>query len=162
MVKIDIHTHILPENLNELTETFTDKRFLRIKMIDEKNAVLKKDNQSFRKVKCNCWHVPERIKDCSKTNIDIQVLSTIPVLFSYWANDKDGANLGKGNWELAKQKEKQRESVLDGVPIAFPALLRARRVQEKAASVGFDWNNTEQVFNKVEEEVQELKEALEI
>ena len=93
MFKIDIHTHILPENLNELTETFTDKRFLRIKMIDEKNAVLKKDNQSFRKVKCNCWHVPERIKDCSKTNIDIQVLSTIPVLFSYWANDKDGAKL---------------------------------------------------------------------
>ena len=35
MFKIDIHTHILPENLNELTETFTDKRFLRIKMIDE-------------------------------------------------------------------------------------------------------------------------------
>ena len=57
-------------------------------------------------------------------------------------------------------KEKKRESVLDGIPIALPALLRARRIQEKAASVGFDWDKKEQVFNKIEEEVYELKEAL--
>ena len=101
----------------------------------------------------NKFSIEDSIKNINKKLIDRH-----PHIFS---NDKDGANLGKGNWELAKQKEKQRESILDGVPIALPALLRARRVQEKAASVGFDWNNTEQVFNKVEEEVQELKEALE-
>ena len=66
----------------------------------------------------------------------------------------------KGNWESQKQKEKQRESILDGVPIALPALLRARRIQEKASSVGFDWDKKAQVFNKIEEEVSELKEAL--
>ena len=43
MFKIDIHTHILPENLNELTETFTDKRFLRIKMIDEDELITYKN-----------------------------------------------------------------------------------------------------------------------
>ena len=51
--------------------------------------------------------------------------------------------------------------MLDGVPIALPALLRARRIQERAASVGFDWETSKQVFNKVEEEIDELKEALE-
>ena len=64
------------------------------------------------------------------------------------------------NWELTKQKEKNRDSVLDGIPIALPALLRARRIQEKAAGVGFDWDKKDQVFNKIEEEVGELKEAL--
>ena len=66
----------------------------------------------------------------------------------------------KGNWESQKQKEKKRESILDGIPIALPALLRARRIQEKAASVGFDWDKKDQVFSKIEEEVNELKEAL--
>ena len=69
-------------------------------------------------------------------------------------------NWSKGEWELTKQKEKNRESVLEGVPTSFPALLRARRIQEKAASVGFDWDNKKQVLLKIDEEVQELKEAI--
>ena len=85
--KIDIHTHILPENLNELTETFSDPRFLRMDMLDDQNAMLKRNNKSFRKVGLNCWHPSERITDLSNTNVDMQILSTIPVLFSYWAND---------------------------------------------------------------------------
>ena len=69
-------------------------------------------------------------------------------------------NWSKGEWELTKQKEKNRKSVLEGVPTSFPALLRARRIQEKAASVGFDWDNKKQVLLKIDEEVQELKEAI--
>jgi len=66
----------------------------------------------------------------------------------------------KGNWELQKQKEKKRDSILDGVPVSLPALLKARRIQEKASSVGFDWNNIERVIDKVDEEINELKEAI--
>ncbi len=74
--------------------------------------------------------------------------------------DKDDHRYKEGNWELSKQKEKKRDSVLDGVPIALPGLLRGRRIQEKAASVGFDWDNNNQVIAKVDEEINELKEAI--
>ncbi|MFL3051492.1 MAG: nucleoside triphosphate pyrophosphohydrolase [Candidatus Neomarinimicrobiota bacterium] len=65
----------------------------------------------------------------------------------------------KQNWETIKEKEKIRESRLDGVPIALPSLLKAQRVQQKASYVGFDWNNKEEVWEKVFEEIQELREA---
>ena len=90
MFKIDIHTHILPENLNEVTDTFSDPRFLRMDIIDDKTAMLKKDGTAFRQVDCNCWSHQKRIQDCYTKKVDVQVLSTIPVLFSYWAKDNEG------------------------------------------------------------------------
>lgn len=67
----------------------------------------------------------------------------------------------KQNWEQIKLKEKGKEkkSVLSGVPKSMPALVKAYRMQEKAAQVGFDWENKEQVWAKVEEELKEFKEA---
>ena len=62
-------------------------------------------------------------------------------------------------WEAAKQREKGRVSVLDGVPLTLPALNRARRLQEKASSVGFDWQQVDDVWAKVAEEIDELREA---
>lgn len=62
-------------------------------------------------------------------------------------------------WEAAKQREKGRTSLLDGVPRTLPALNRARRLQEKASSVGFDWQQADDVWAKVAEEIDELKEA---
>ncbi len=65
------------------------------------------------------------------------------------------------NWDAIKQQEKQeRHSALDGVAKGLPALLRAYKVQGKAAKVGFDWQEQGQVWNKVEEESNELREAL--
>jgi len=63
------------------------------------------------------------------------------------------------NWEKMKQKE-GKKSVIDGVPKELSALLRAHRIQAKAATVGFDWQNAQQVWQKVEEEIGEFKEAL--
>lgn len=63
------------------------------------------------------------------------------------------------HWEAAKQREKGRRSLLDGLPRGLPALLHARRVQEKAASVGFDWDHIAPVWAKVAEELAELQEA---
>jgi len=63
------------------------------------------------------------------------------------------------NWEKMKKKE-GKKSVLDGVPKELSALLRAFRIQAKAATVGFDWENDQQVWEKVEEEICELKSAL--
>ena len=62
-------------------------------------------------------------------------------------------------WEAIKQKEKQRESILEGIPKRMPALMRAVKVQKKMAKVGFDWENPEDVWDKVMEEIQELRNA---
>ena len=74
--------------------------------------------------------------------------------------NKNIKNWDSGNWEKEKQKDKQRESVLDGVPNALPGLFKSRRIQEKASSVGFDWDNIDQVIKKVDEEIIELKESI--
>ncbi len=63
------------------------------------------------------------------------------------------------NWERLKMNE-GRTSVLDGVPRALPAALRAQRVQEKAANVGFDWKDRRDVWAKVDEEIAELKHEI--
>lgn len=64
-------------------------------------------------------------------------------------------------WEEQKKLEgKQRESILDGVPKAMSSLLRARRLQDRAAKVGFDWEKVEDVLKKLDEELKEFKEAL--
>ena len=74
--------------------------------------------------------------------------------------DKGDSSWTEGSWEKSKQKEKNRLSVLDGVPKSMPSILRARRIQEKAASVGFDWDSISPVFDKVKEEIQELEDAI--
>lgn len=62
------------------------------------------------------------------------------------------------NWEQIKLKEKDgNKSVLDGVPDALPAMIKAHRIQDKARNVGFDWDEKEQVWDKVNEELNELK-----
>lgn len=72
------------------------------------------------------------------------------------------------NWETLKanerkasgKEEKAKESILDDVPVHFPALLEGLKITRKAAKVGFDWENTDQIFEKVAEEVAELKRAI--
>jgi len=67
----------------------------------------------------------------------------------------------RDNWEKIKLKEKGNHSVLSGVPLSLPAMVKANRIQEKASGVGFDWEKPEQVWAKVLEELNELREAVE-
>ncbi|PHS05605.1 MAG: nucleoside triphosphate pyrophosphohydrolase [Kordia sp.] len=66
----------------------------------------------------------------------------------------------KRNWEKLKLKEGNK-SVLEGVPKSLPALVKASRIQEKVAGVGFDWEDSSQVWGKVEEELQEFRDEVE-
>ncbi len=72
----------------------------------------------------------------------------------------------KSNWEKLKLKEKdaagkiENTSALGGVPVSLPAMIKAHRIQEKARGVGFDWEKPEQVWDKVQEELSELKHEL--
>jgi MazG family protein len=70
-------------------------------------------------------------------------------------NDEDV----KKNWEQLKMKE-GKKSVLSGVPTSLPAVVKATRIQDKARQVGFEWDNKEDVWKKVEEEIGELHEAI--
>ncbi len=70
-------------------------------------------------------------------------------------NDEDV----KKNWEQIKMQE-GKKSVLSGVPKSLPAVVKATRIQDKARQVGFEWENKEDVWRKVEEEIQELHEAV--
>ncbi|TAD99574.1 MAG: nucleoside triphosphate pyrophosphohydrolase [Bacteroidetes bacterium] len=67
----------------------------------------------------------------------------------------------KRNWEQLKLQEKDNKGVLGGVPKSLPALVKAMRIQEKARSVGFDWENKADVWAKVQEEMQEFKDEYE-
>ncbi len=71
---------------------------------------------------------------------------------------KDAENV-KENWEEIKMKE-GNHSVLGGVPPGLPSMIKANRIQEKARAVGFDWENREQIWGKVREELEELEYAL--
>ena len=99
----------------------------------------------------NSFQLSDSIK-----HISDKLVARHPHIFS----DSKNESYKKGNWELSKQNEKKRKYILEGVPINLPALTRARRIQEKAASVGFDWDNVDQIFDKVHEEIDELKEAI--
>lgn len=68
----------------------------------------------------------------------------------------------KDNWEKIKKEEKlhkNRKSVLDGIPKILPPLLKAEKMQRKVAAYGFDWDNPQDVFNKIQEELKEVQEA---
>lgn len=78
----------------------------------------------------------------------------------YGDADADSAEQVEKNWETIKLKEGKR-SVLEGVPKSLPALIKAYRIQDKVSGVGFDWDNTEAVFEKVAEELSELKSEVE-
>lgn len=70
----------------------------------------------------------------------------------------DSAEAVKENWEKLKKKE-GKKSLLTGIPDSLPALVKALRMQDKTAQVGFEWDTTEQVVDKVKEELAELQEA---
>lgn len=81
----------------------------------------------------------------------------------FGASGADTAEKVVEQWDEIKKSEKgktHRRSILDGVPISMPSLMRAMSVQEKASSVGFDWEGWEGAFAKIEEEVAELRQAM--
>ena len=75
------------------------------------------------------------------------------------AQDEDAV---KKNWEKIKLTEKGNRAVLGGVPRSLPAMIKAMRIQEKARGAGFDWDEKQQVWEKVEEEMREFKEEFNV
>ena len=85
---IDIHTHILPKDLPDLEKKFGYGGWIRLDHNSNGTANMIKDGEKFRVVKCNCWDPVARLDDCQESGVSLQVISTIPVMFSYWAQPK--------------------------------------------------------------------------
>jgi len=91
MDKIDFHTHILPEEIPNWNEKFGYGGFIYLDDIgkEDQKMMMKDTGQAFRLVDCNCYSGKARVKDCDRDEVTMQVLSTVPVMFSYWAKPED-------------------------------------------------------------------------
>lgn len=95
MLKIDMHTHLLPRKIPRFAERFGYGDFISLSPNGPGKADMMKGNTFFRTILANCWDPAIRIAEYQGWKVDMQVVSTVPVMFSYWAKPTDG-------WEVAR------------------------------------------------------------
>jgi MazG family protein len=152
-------------------QTLESLRYLTIEETYElSDSILEKDMESIKKELGDLMlHMVFYSQIASETgafhigdvlnNINSKLIHRHPHIFGD-VKVTDAKNV-RDNWEKIKLQEKGNQSVLSGVPNSLPALIKAYRIQEKASGVGFDWDNAEQVWEKVLEELNELREVVE-
>lgn len=126
MIKIDMHNHILPQSLPNFKDKFGYGGFIGLeKKADGSTDMIRDDGFFFRKVEPNCLYPEKRLEDMEKYNVDVQVLSTVPVMFSEWAKPKDTQVVNRYlNEDIAQtcQKYPKKFVGLATVPLNDPTL----------------------------------------
>ncbi len=96
MLTIDIHTHILPKELPKWKDTFGYGGFIHLDHHKPCCAkMMRDDGKFFREIEENCWSPEVRMKECDEHHVHVQVLSTVPIMFSYWAKPNDALVLSQ-------------------------------------------------------------------
>lgn len=115
--KIDIHTHLLPRELPRWSEKFGYGGFIRLEHAPDgcSARMLRDDGRPFRDIQSNCWDPGVRLRECDEHGVGVQVLSTVPVLFSYWAKPEHGH-------DIARFLNDQLAGVVAGNPARFRGL----------------------------------------
>lgn len=167
---LDIMDKLREECPWDKKQTFESLRYLTIEETYElSDAILEKDINAIKNELGDMMlHIVFYAKIASETGefdmagvlngISEKLINRHPHI--YGEVEVKDANEVKDNWEKIKLKEGNK-SVLGGVPLSLPPLVKAYRMQEKASGVGFDWENPEQVWDKVIEEMNELKKEVE-
>lgn len=152
-MRIDIHTHILPAELPRFAERYGYGGFITLDHHAPCRArMLRDDGKFFREIESNCWDPVKRIEECDAHGVHVQVLSTIPVMFSYWTKPEHGADLSRFlNDHLASvvHAHPKRFVGLGTVPLQSPELA-IRELERCVRELGFvgvqigshvnDWN----------------------
>lgn len=158
MLKIDIHTHIIPEHMPHWAQKFGYGGFIHLEHHKPCCARMMVGDKFFREVQDNCWSAETRIKECDHHGVHVQVLSTIPVMFSYWAKPQDCLEVSKFlNDHIAEivHRYPQRFIGLGTIPMQAPDLAikeleRCKQIGLKGIQIGShvnDWNlNSEELF----------------
>jgi aminocarboxymuconate-semialdehyde decarboxylase len=95
MLKIDMHTHMMPRQMPDFAKKFGYGDFIMMEHVKAGEANMMQGSRFFRKVQQNVWDAEVRIAEYAHFNTQVQVVCTIPVLFSYWAKPKDGAEVAR-------------------------------------------------------------------
>jgi aminocarboxymuconate-semialdehyde decarboxylase len=137
MLKIDMHSHIIPKNLPNWTEKFGYGKFIYLNHNEDRSADMMQGGQFFRRIKENCWDEDLRLGEYGQFQTQTQVVCTIPVLFSYWAEPKHGLELSEYlNDHIAELVSKYPKNYIGLATIPMQDTELAIKELERAKAIG--------------------------